>query len=179
MTLRRVATPGDAVLLEALRDSLAPWWDDRRTPSVVEGRDQVVAASLSAALARAKQMFGDPATWRWDRVQHANIYHLLQLPSLSALDLPVQSGPSTISPSSGNGRHGPSWRMVVELGPEVRGLGIYPGGQSGNPASARYLDRLPRWLSGQLDTLRFPHSAAELAAGRTPAKLTLTGTAQR
>jgi penicillin amidase len=179
MALRRVATPGDAVLLEALRDSLTPWWDDRRTAGAVEGRDDVVAASLTAALARARQALGDPARWRWDRVQHANIYHLLQLPSLSALDLPVQGGPSTISPSSGNGRHGPSWRMVVELGPEVRGFGIYPGGQSGNPASARYLDRLPRWLSGQLDTLRFPRSADEFPAGQTPARLTLTGTGER
>jgi len=175
MELRRVATPGDAVLLEALRDSLSPWWDDRRTARVVEGREDVVAASLTAALARAKQALGDPSTWRWDRVQQANIYHLLQLPSLSALRLPVPGGPSTLSPSSGSGRQGPSWRMVVELGPEVSGFGTYPGGQSGNPASSRYLDRLPKWLSGQLDTLRFPRSGDELPAGAASARLTLTG----
>jgi len=58
------------------------------------------------------------------------------------------------------------------------GFGTYPGGQSGNPASARYLDRLPRWLAGQLDTLRFPHSVDELPAGRTLARLTLTGAAR-
>ncbi|MBI2615553.1 MAG: penicillin acylase family protein, partial [Gemmatimonadetes bacterium] len=120
--------------------------------------------------------YGEPATpdaWRWDRAHRANIYHLLRIPSFSALRLPVNGGPSTISPSSGDGTEGASWRMVVEMGPEVRGLGVYPGGQSGNPASRRYRDRIPRWLNGDLDTLRFPRSSAELAPGRTTATLTL------
>jgi penicillin amidase len=64
--------------------------------------------------------------------------------------------------------------MVVELGPEVRGFGVYPGGQSGNPASPRYQDRLPRWLNGDLDTLRFPRSATDLQPAQTRATLTLT-----
>ena len=67
---------------------------------------------------------------------------------------------------------------MVELGPEVRGLGTYPGGQSGNPASSRYLDRLPKWLSGDLDTLRFPRSPNELPDVEAYARLTLTGGAR-
>ena len=67
------------------------------------------------------------------------------MPALSALNLPVQGGTSTLSPSPGRGTHGPSWRMLVELGPEVHAWGTYPGGQSGNPASRWYLDRVPRW----------------------------------
>jgi penicillin amidase len=50
--------------------------------------------------------------------------------------------------------------MVVELGPEVRAWGIYPGGQSGNPASSRYVDRLRAWSSGELDTLFVPRTVA-------------------
>jgi penicillin amidase len=63
--------------------------------------------------------------------------------------------------------------MVVELGPEVRGWGIYPGGQSGNPASAGYTDRLGRWIAGALDTLIFPRTAGELDGARTTARLLL------
>jgi penicillin amidase len=55
----------------------------------------------------------------------------------------------------------------VELGPELRAWGVYPGGQSGNPASSRYLDRLPHWRDGELDTLRFPRAAAELTRYQT------------
>jgi penicillin amidase len=173
---RRVATPSEAVLLRALRDSVTTWWDDRRTTNVVEQREDVVAASLVAALERARARYGDPKAedaWRWDRAHRANVYHLLHLPSFSALGLSVNGGPSTISPSSGDGTDGASWRMVVELGPEVQGLGVYPGGQSGNPVSPRYQDRLPRWLEGALDTLRFPRSGAELTPERTTATLTL------
>ena len=50
--------------------------------------------------------------------------------------------------------------MVVELGGEVRGWGTYPGGQSGNPASRRYDDRIPLWKNGELAELRFPRDAA-------------------
>ena len=115
-------------MLEAWNDSPSVWWDDRRTRKV-ETRDDIVAASLEAGLERAEHRYGAPsasggAAWRWDRVHHANIYHLLGLPSLSALNLPVSGGPSTISPSGSAGRHGPSCRMVVELGREVTGWGI-------------------------------------------------------
>jgi len=162
---RRVATPSEAVLLEVLQDSAASWWDDRRTDGVVEDRLEVVARALAGALARASRELGDPGdtgAWRWSRVRQANIYHLLRAPSLSVLGLPIQGGPSTINPSSGDGTSGASWRMVVELGPEVRGFGVYPGGQSGNPVSPWYADRIPRWVEGQLDTLRFPHAPEDL-----------------
>ncbi|HEY2848686.1 MAG TPA: penicillin acylase family protein, partial [Gemmatimonadaceae bacterium] len=58
--------------------------------------------------------------------------------------------------------------------PEVRAWGTYPGGQSGNPASARYDDRLPTWEAGQLDTLRFPHAAADLTGRTLSSSLTFT-----
>ena len=160
------AVPGMAIVLELLRDSTSPWWDDRRTRDVVEDRDAILAEALVRALAQTVRRHGAPEAggWRWDKIRHANIYHLLRLRSLSALDVPVQGGMSTLNPSSGDGSFGPSWRMVVELGPEVRGWGIYPGGQSGNPASSRYLDRLAAWSEGRLDTLFVPRSAAEFGS---------------
>jgi len=107
-------------------------------------------------------------------VRKANINHLLRLPQLSRLDIPMQAGPGTLNPSGGDGTHGASWRMVVELGPEVRAWGTYPGGQSGNPISRRYDDRLRPWVNGQLDTLRFPHKAGDLAGRTLTSTLTLT-----
>ena len=66
--------------------------------------------------------------------------------------------------------------MVVELGDTVRARGTYPGGQSGNPVSAAYDDRLAHWVGGELQDLRFPRSAAELeAAGLVRAELVLVG----
>ncbi len=151
-------TPGLVVTWELLADPHNAWWDDRRTSGVVEDRDRLLNDALLAGYADVVRAYGAPSGdgWRWDRVRHANVYHLLRIPALSALGVPVQGGSGTLNPSSGDGAFGPSWRMVVELGTPLRAWGIYPGGQSGNPASSRYLDRLPRWQAGTLDSLEVP-----------------------
>jgi len=136
----------------------------------------MLAASLAAAYDSTKRRYGPPddGGWRWERVQHANIYHLLQIPAFSRLNLPMRGGTETLNPSSGAGTHGASWRMLVQLGPEVHALAVYPGGQSGNPVSTRYADRLPLWLSGSLDPVRFPRSAGDLQDADVQSVLTLS-----
>jgi penicillin G amidase len=171
---RRVITPSTAVLYELLMDSSSVWWDNGLTPAV-EHRDDILAASLVAALDNARRRYGDPAGegWRWDRIRHANVNHLLRLPSLSSLAIPVQGGPGTLAPSSGSGTHSASWRMVVELGPTVRAWATYPGGQSGNPFSPRYRDRLTQWAHGELEAVHLPGSPERLAASHRSAALLL------
>ena len=160
---RRVATPSSAMLLGLLRDSTSVWWDDRRTTDVVEQRDAIVAASLLAAHDSLVRRFGERSAggWRWGKVGATRIMHLLGIPAFSELGIAVQGGPATLNPSSVGG-HGPSWRMVVELADSVRAWGTYPGGQSGNPASPRYRDRIPLWRHGDLDTLFAPRDTAAL-----------------
>jgi penicillin amidase len=171
---RRVATPPTAVLAELLADSNSVWWDDRVT-SHIEKRDDILAGSLTAAMQQLRAKKGDikKGAWRWDSLHFANINHLLRIKSLSALDLPVQGGPGTLSPSVGAGTHGASWRMVVDLGPELQAWTTYPGGQSGNPVSARYRDRIPLWMNGQLEPAQLPRDAKSLAGSHRAAELTL------
>lgn len=171
-----VATPGDVMLAVLLTDPTNVWWDDRRT-AARETRDDVLAASLAAALATVSERHGPPdeGGWRWDRRRHANVQHPLQLPALSALQVPVQGGPGLLNPSFGDGRHGASWRMVVELAEEPRGWSIYPGGQSGHPLSTRYRDRIATWSSGELEPVLVPRAPEDLPARRVSAQLRLTG----
>ncbi len=172
---RRVYTPSSTVLASLMHDPDNAWWDDRRTEDVVEDRDAILVASLAGALVRAKRELGEPdgPGWRWDEVRHANIYHLLELPALSALGLPIQGGPGNLNPSSGGGTHGASWRMVVELGAEISAWSIYPGGQSGHPLSSRYTDRIDKWLAGELDPVLFPRAESELDGSRVASVLEL------
>jgi penicillin amidase len=167
--------PEGQVLIELMETPNSPWWDDRRTKSV-EDRDAILAASLRAALTQARKEHGDPggSGWVWSSVQHANIYHLARIPAFSALGIPVQGGPSTLSPSGTSGTQGPSWRMVVELGPEVRAWATYPGGQSGNPSSPRYTDRLKLWENGELAPVWFPKEIPAGPSKQVTSRLILT-----
>jgi penicillin amidase len=158
-----------------LRFPESPWWDDRRTPDRIESRDDVLAASLKAALELAKRRYGDPTAggWRWSEVRHNNVNHILGLPSLSRRGLAVQGGSGNLNPSSGSGSFGASWRMVVELAPELRAWATYPGGQSGNPASPWYANRIEQWVAGELDDVLFPQDRGDLADDDVAGVLTL------
>ncbi|HVZ47650.1 MAG TPA: penicillin acylase family protein [Gemmatimonadaceae bacterium] len=174
---RRVATPEAEVTLELMQQPDSPWWDDRSTPDVHERRDDILRASLAAAFTRVVARLGVPGpAWAWGRTRHALVRHLLGIPALSRANVLVSGGgPGAVTPSAGDGNHGASWRMVVELGDEVRAWGIYPGGQSGNPASPRYADRLGKWSAGTLDSLHFPRRAQDLAPANTSSRLSLRG----
>ncbi|MBK8248498.1 MAG: penicillin acylase family protein [Gemmatimonadetes bacterium] len=170
----RVATPGGTVLLRLMFDSASTWWDDRQTTGRVEQRDDILVASLEAAYDTLVRRYGPPGAgrWAWGERGAANLEHLLRLGGFSRRGLAVQSGPGTLNPSSSSG-FGSSWRMVVELGDRVRALGTYPGGQSGNPASARYDDRVRFWQRGDLELLYTPPALDSVAPAQVRAALTL------
>ena len=170
--------PSESRLLQLLPDSSNSWWDDRRTTNVREDRDRLIARALVAAYDTLVVDFGDPAVtpWTWGRVAPARPRHLLRLDGFSAAPTPIDGGRGTLNPSVGSrlANFGASWRMVVELDKQPRIMAVYPGGQSGNPASPRYLDRLAMWGTGSLDSVRTPRTPAELAASDVRATLTLT-----
>lgn len=171
----RAATPSSAIFLALMSDSTSPWWDRRSTTDVVEDRDALLSGALAASYDSLVVLHGPPARggWAWGKAATARVNHLLGLKGFSALDLAVQGGRGTLNPSVQNGGFGASWRMVVELGPRVRALGTYPGGQSGNPASPRYADRLRLWRDGDLELLSFPPALDSLAASQVTSRLTL------
>ena len=49
--------------------------------------------------------------------------------------------------------------MVVALGPQEKGYGVYPGGQSGNPGSYYYDNMVDAWVAGKLNELMFLQKA--------------------
>mgnify|MGYP002783538197 CR=1 FL=1 len=173
---RPVVMPSELALLELLRDSSSVWWDVRRTRDRRETRRAIVATALGAAYDSLVVAHGPVgAAWAWERTGGINVNHLLRLPGFSRRGLPVTSGAGTLAPAGGSGgSHGASWRMVVELGAGRRtAWAIYPGGQSGNPASRHYDDRLERWRTGRLDSLMVPPSLDAFPRERLASTLVL------
>jgi penicillin amidase len=174
----RVATPTDAQLPGLIADSANAWWDRRATPAR-ETRDDILAAALASAYDTLVVQYGNPAAtpWTWGKVAPASPNHLLRLAGFAAPYRPVDGGRGTLNPSVGPGvrraNFGASWRMVAEMDRRPRIRAVYPGGQSGNPGSPRYLDRYAMWADGQLDSVRTPRTPQDLAAADTRAVLTL------
>ncbi|MBK8554874.1 MAG: penicillin acylase family protein [Lewinellaceae bacterium] len=89
----------------------------------------------------------------WENFKHFKLMHMARLDAFSRLDV-VTDGTRT-SPNATSSDHGPSFRMIVELGPEVHAQGVYPGGQSGNPGSRFYDSMVEAWAAGKYYDLLF------------------------
>ena len=89
----------------------------------------------------------------WYKVKNTSVTHLAKLPAFSFDHLKIGGWGNTINAAKGD--HGPSWRMVVQMGKEIEAYGVYPGGQSGNPGSKYYADFLQQWVDGKYNKLDF------------------------
>ncbi len=97
--------------------------------------------------------------YTWGNFKGTAIRHLARIPSFSVKDLPTNGNRGILNATSK--RHGPSWRMVVELGDDVQAWGVYPGGQSGNPGSPYYTDFINTWVKGEYYPLWFMKNATD------------------
>ena len=105
-------------------------------------------------LSKYKNENGD---YKWGGYKGTYVGHLLQgLPAFSRFDIPIGGGRNIVNATSKN--HGPSWRMIVEMTSPPTALGIYPGGQSGNPGSKFYDNFIDDWSVGEYHRLNFLQS---------------------
>jgi|AntDeeMinimDraft_5_1070356.scaffolds.fasta_scaffold06334_2 penicillin amidase len=135
------------------KDSTLQWIDDVSTPQE-ETLNELVNRSFQAAIDKLNQDYGSFGDgWKWGYVNNTDIGHVGQVPGLGRVDIFTDGGRESVNAVRGS--HGPSWRMVVEVGPEIKAWGIYPGGQSGNPGSKYYDNMIDDWVDGKLNKLWF------------------------
>ncbi len=125
----------------------APSGPRRTAPQVMRAAFVTAVAHLSARLGP------DPSRWSWGRL------HSRQFPSLTQADAlgygPRAAGGDPFAVDAADGglvaSQGPSWRMIAAWTGTGSGTarGIYPGGQSENPASPWYEDQVADWWNGR------------------------------
>ena len=94
---------------------------------------------------------------QWFEYKNTTIRHLLRINPFSKGNVKIGGNRSIVNAASSS--HGPSWRMIVELGDgEVNAWGVYPGSQSGNPGNPRYGHMIDDWASGEYYKLLFKQS---------------------
>ncbi|WP_040279059.1 penicillin acylase family protein [Psychroserpens damuponensis] len=130
-----------------------PFMDIMETPNKENAHDLFLLAFKEAA----KELLDWKAThgeYHWQAYKATRVSHLLQgLPAFSRFDLPIGGDASIVNATSET--HGPSWRMIVEMSSPPKALGIYPGGQSGNPGSMYYDNFVDDWAIGKYHELNF------------------------
>ncbi len=157
-TKRWYLRPSNLVLERLVQsDPNSKWFDDTTTPEI-ETRDQIIVQSMHLALDKLSEMFGpDVQEWQWKNYHKTTIPHLSKLPPLGVEPFSNNGGSGTLNVGPGRvNSFGPSWRMIVSMGQPVRAWGVYPGGQSGNPASRHYMDFLEPWQNEEYFPLLFP-----------------------
>lgn len=96
----------------------------------------------------------DDHSLEWYRFKNTTISHILKLDAFSFDEVKIGGYRHIVNAASK--RHGPSWRMVVELGDgEVNAWGVYPGSQSGNPGNPTYGHMIEDWASGKYNKMVF------------------------
>ena len=132
------------------------------SPSIAApSQDAALRAAFHAAFSALQTTLGaDPASWTWGRLHTRELENLAQVSGLSYGPRADRGDGNTPLAAGGfPSTHGPSWRMVVDWGTHTFS-GIYPGGQSENPASTWYTNRVDMWWNG----LYAPMLSADQAA---------------
>lgn len=137
--------PFESTLLEALlKDTAYSFIDNVNTPEK-ENLQQVVTAAFLRSVPDLVQA-GKDDKLVWGKFKDTWARHLLRLPALSRMHLPIGGGTHCIN--AAKQFHGPSWRMIVQLTDKTEAYGVYPGGQSGNPGSPYYDTFVDKWAAG-------------------------------
>ena len=129
------------------------------TKNKVETAAEILNNSFKAAvdsLVKRNGALGEK--WQWWQIKATGVRHLIPgMDALSRLNIKTGGGPRIVNATGGG--HGPSWRMIVQLGKEgPKAFGLYPGGQSGNPGSKFYDNMIDKWANGELNELLYLRS---------------------
>jgi penicillin amidase len=119
-----------------------------------ETATDLIRLSFRKMVAKLSDRQKEGKSLQWADYKATSALHLARIEALSVMD--IRNGGNRGVVNATSERHGPSWRMVVELTPQgPRASGIYPGGQSGNPGSYYFSNMVDRWAEGKPNPLWF------------------------
>ncbi len=158
------------------------WWDDQRTPGVIEDREVVLTEAMRRArdeLTRTQSR--DPQKWEWGRLHRLDLVNAtLGTSGVGVVERLFNRGPyelgggtGAVDATSWDAREGfdvtavPSMRMVVDLDTLDRSRWIQLTGSSGHAFHEHYVDQSELWARGETLPWAFSSSAVDRATEKT------------
>lgn len=155
-------------LLERLdqnsQDSDQHWVDDHTTEKSETLGDQVTRSFLKAWEELGKEYGGNPNHWKWSH-ESPVFPHLLKLPGFGMG--PIVSDGSGQTVRANRKVHGPTYKLVVQLGSSLKAWSMVPGGASGDPFDPQYGRFLSEWAEGKMKEVYFWRSWEEARSQAT------------
>jgi penicillin amidase len=157
------------------------WWDNKLTPGVIEGRDEILRQSMVAARLDLTTKLGKaPVTWQWGRLHQLTLKH--QILGGDSVSAPVRAifnrgpwqmpgGSSIVNANGWDASVGyqvdwaPSMRMVVNLGDLDASRWVNQTGSSGHPYDAHYVDQADAWVKNETFPWPFSEKAVRNGGG--------------
>jgi penicillin amidase len=160
---------------QLLADPRSAWWDNKLTPNITEGKDEVLRQALvGARLELTRELGKDPDQWQWGKLHRLTLEH----PVLGGEEVPgpvrwlVNEGPfdmpggsAIVNANSWNASEGyevtaaPAMRMVVDLADLDASTWVNQTGVSGHPMAEHYGDQLDDWVAGRQRAWPFSEAA--------------------
>jgi len=141
---------------ELLRDHPSHEIMDIKATEKIETAMDLITDGFKKTVEQIVSMKENGRSLKWVDYKGTYAGHLLQgLPAFSRFNIPIGGNSGIVNATGRN--HGPSWRMIVEMSETPKGLGVYPGGQSGNPGSRFYDDMIDIWAKGEYLELDLNH----------------------
>lgn len=146
-----IMRPFPSTLLESvLKDSAYSFLDNKLTADTIESFEATATKAFKKAAKELVEIEKNNQL-EWGKFKVTSINHLAKLAPFSVNDFVIGGGSNSINATKEG--HGPSWRMIVSLTAKTEALGIYPGGQSGNPGSQFYSNFIHSWAEGKYYSL--------------------------
>ncbi len=155
-------------MIELLSEQPNHAFFDKKSTTKIETAKEIAHQSFKEMSNTVQNLeIDNGATLKWYQYRELSIPHLTAIPAFSRNLLKVGGSPNALNAIRGRknrlGGWGPSWRMVVAFGEgDVEAYGIYPGGQSGNPASPYYDNMIDDWAAGKYYKLHYLKSVKDL-----------------
>ena len=175
--------PEDAPLLALLRSNPTSEWLDLQSTPETEDAEALLRTVLESTTDSLVSEYGwPPSEWRWGTHHKLLLRHLSGSKTLR----PLWRGPyeypgfeATLSPARGRTvTHSASQRVIIDFSTTPpSGIGVYPGGQRGNPLDPSFYDtQLPTYLEFEYFDLQTPSTPWPMAREEVRSKRLLRPT---